>query len=65
MPEVQILRPLSTSQVLDRTFSLYRQNFILFADQRVRKEAFDLQLMMEAIGPALLPAAAAAYPSAG
>lgn len=25
------LRPLSTSQVLDRTFSLYRQNFILFA----------------------------------
>jgi MFS family permease len=25
------LRPLSTSQVLDRTFSLYRQNFLLFA----------------------------------
>ncbi len=25
------LRPMSTSQVLDRTFSLYRQNFILFA----------------------------------
>ncbi len=25
------LRPMSTSQVLDRTFSLYRQNFALFA----------------------------------
>ncbi len=25
------LRPLSTSQVLDRTFSLYRRNFLLFA----------------------------------
>jgi len=25
------LRPMSTSQVLDRTFSLYRQNFLLFA----------------------------------
>ena len=25
------LRPMSTSQVLDRTFSLYRQNFVLFA----------------------------------
>lgn len=25
------IRPLSTSQVLDRTFSLYRQNFLLFA----------------------------------
>ena len=26
-----VLRPMSTSQVLDRTFSLYRQNFLLFA----------------------------------
>src|SRR5215471_19048923 len=25
------LRPMSTSQVLDRTFSLYRKNFLLFA----------------------------------
>lgn len=25
------MRPMSTSQVLDRTFSLYRQNFLLFA----------------------------------
>ena len=25
------LRPMSTSQVLDRTFSLYRTNFLLFA----------------------------------
>lgn len=27
----QALRPMSTSQVLDRTFSLYRSNFVLFA----------------------------------
>jgi hypothetical protein len=26
-----VLRPMSTSQVLDRTFSLYRQHFLLFA----------------------------------
>ena len=25
------LRPMSTSQVLDRTFFLYRKNFVLFA----------------------------------
>src|SRR5258708_412828 len=25
------LRPMSTSQVLDKTFSLYRENFLLFA----------------------------------
>lgn len=31
MPEIQALRPMSTSQVLDRTFSLYRHNFLLFA----------------------------------
>jgi hypothetical protein len=29
--EIQALRPMSTSQVLDRTFSLYRRNFLLFA----------------------------------
>src|SRR5215813_4477263 len=27
----EFLRPMSTSQVLDRTFSLYRHNFLLFA----------------------------------
>ena len=31
MVELQTLRPMSTSQVLDRTFSLYRRNFLLFA----------------------------------
>lgn len=31
MPELQALQPMSTSQVLDRTFSLYRHNFLLFA----------------------------------
>lgn len=39
---------------------------LIYYDQRVRKEAFDLQLMMEAIGPPAQPAAAtAAYPSTG
>src|SRR5215470_15530433 len=27
----EFLRPMSTSQVLDRTFFLYRKNFVLFA----------------------------------
>ena len=31
MPIDLTLRPMSTSQVLDRTFSLYRKNFLLFA----------------------------------
>ena len=31
MPELAPLRPMSTSQVLDRTFNLYRHNFFLFA----------------------------------
>lgn len=31
MPTELVLRPMSTSQVLDRTFGLYRQNFVLFA----------------------------------
>lgn len=31
MPELTALRPMSTSQVLDRTFSLYRRHFLLFA----------------------------------
>jgi hypothetical protein len=39
---------------------------LIYYDQRVRKEAFDLDLMMEAIGrPAPSPGAAATYPSAG
>ena len=28
---VTVLRPLSTSELLDRTFHLYRNNFVVFA----------------------------------
>jgi hypothetical protein len=31
MPSELALRPMSTSQILDRTFSLYKSNFLLFA----------------------------------
>ena len=60
------LRPMSTSQVLDRTFFFiartYASDFIgaliagpiaaiamalVYYDERVRKEAFDLQVMMD------------------
>ena len=34
------LRPMSTSQILDRTFSLYRQNFVLFAGIAALPPAF-------------------------
>jgi hypothetical protein len=65
------LRPMSTSEVLDRTFHLYRTQIweyigsfmagvaagpistiaiaLLYYDQRVRKEAFDLQFLMESL----------------
>jgi len=32
------LRPMSTSQVLDRTFFLYRKNFVLFAGIALRNQ---------------------------
>jgi hypothetical protein len=38
---------------------------LVYYDQRVRKEAFDLQLMMEAVGQAAPAPPAAAAPSIG
>jgi hypothetical protein len=52
------LRPMSTSQVLDRTFSLYRNNFVLFAGIAVLTPALGLiaQLAQLAIlGPLVQP----------
>jgi hypothetical protein len=46
------LRPMSTSQVLDRTFSLYRNNFALFAGIAMLTPA--LQLVAQLIQLALL-----------
>ncbi len=36
------LRPMSTSQVLDRTFFLYRNNFVLFAGIALITPTLDL-----------------------
>lgn len=52
------LRPMSTSQVLDRTFYLYRNNFVLFAGIAIITPA--LQLIAELIqlrifGPMVMP----------
>jgi hypothetical protein len=53
------LRPMSTSQVLDRTFSLYRQNFLLFAGITV----FPPALLM--IGQLLMLLVTRPFPQAG
>jgi hypothetical protein len=42
------LRPMSTSQVLDRTFQLYRKNFVLFAGIAALPPA--LKLVMDLLG---------------
>lgn len=42
----QALRPMSTSQVLDRTFSLYRNNFVVFAGIAILPPALLLVLQM-------------------
>ena len=42
----QALRPMSTSQVLDRTFFLYRRNFVLFAGIAAVPPAFVLVAQM-------------------
>lgn len=51
----QSLRPMSTAQVLDRTFSLYRNNFVLFAGIAAVPPAFVLVAQM--IGLAIPKAA--------
>src|SRR5579859_2747686 len=52
------LRPMSTSQVLDRTFHLYRNNFVLFAGIALIAPALSLiaaLLQLWLIGPAPPP----------
>lgn len=40
------LRPMSTSEILDRTFNLYRNNFLLFAGIAVLPAAMELILRL-------------------
>jgi hypothetical protein len=48
------LRPMSTSQILDRTFQLYRKNFLLFAGIAALPPALILIMQLLAIGGAVL-----------
>jgi len=45
------LRPMGTSQVLDRTFSLYKANFLLFAGIAALPSALTVEAMGQP-GPA-------------
>ncbi|HZU33460.1 MAG TPA: glycerophosphoryl diester phosphodiesterase membrane domain-containing protein [Candidatus Angelobacter sp.] len=52
------LRPMSTSQVLDRTFYLYRNNFVLFAGIAILTPALRLIAMLiqlKIFGPMVMP----------
>jgi glycerophosphoryl diester phosphodiesterase family protein len=52
------LRPMSTSQVLDRTFHLYRNNFILFAGIAIITPALrliGLLVQLKIFGPMVVP----------
>ncbi len=52
------LRPMSISQVLDRTFFLYRNNFVLFAGIAIVTPALRLIVMLaqlKAFGPLVMP----------
>ncbi|MGC2694931.1 MAG: glycerophosphoryl diester phosphodiesterase membrane domain-containing protein [Candidatus Angelobacter sp.] len=52
------LRPMSTSQVLDRTFYLYRSNFVLFAGIAIITPALKLIAMLiqlRIFGPMVMP----------
>jgi hypothetical protein len=52
------LRPLNLGEILDRTVQLYRRNFpvpwialaLFYNDQRVRKEGYDIEWMMQQAG---------------
>ena len=53
-----VLRPMSTSQVLDRTFYLYRNNFILFAGIAIITPALRLITLLvelKIFGPVVMP----------
>ncbi len=52
------LRPMSTSQVLDRTFYLYRNNFVLFAGIAIITPALRLisqLIQLQIFGPLVMP----------
>jgi hypothetical protein len=52
------LRPMSTSQVLDRTFYLYRNNFVLFAGIAIITPALQLialLVQLKIFGPIVIP----------
>jgi len=52
------LRPMSTSQVLDRTFYLYRNNFVLFAGIAIITPALKLialLIQLKIFGPVVMP----------
>jgi hypothetical protein len=52
------LRPMSTSQVLDRTFYLYRNNFVLFAGIAIITPALKLialLIQLQMFGPLVMP----------
>jgi hypothetical protein len=54
----QVLRPMSTSQLLDRTFHLYRNNFVLFAGIAILTPALRLVaqlVLLKAFGPVTMP----------
>ncbi len=53
-----VLRPMSTSQVLDRTFYLYRNNFVLFAGIAIITPALKLialLVQLRIFGPVVMP----------
>ena len=53
-----VLRPMSTSQVLDRTFYLYRNNFVLFAGIALITPAMTLVsrlVQLKIFGPMVMP----------
>jgi hypothetical protein len=53
-----VLRPMSTSQVLDRTFHLYRNNFVLFAGIAILTPALKLialLIQLKIFGPVVIP----------
>jgi hypothetical protein len=53
-----VLRPMSTSQVLDRTFYLYRNNFVLFAGIAIITPALKLialLIQLKIFGPVVMP----------
>src|SRR5689334_343541 len=59
-----VLRPMSTSQVLDRTFHLYRNNFVLFAGIAILTPALKLialLIQLKIFGPVVMPQQPSAF----